>query len=90
MASRPTRRWPFTTALPGALPLWFKLCLLFVVGLITLDWLGIEVRLEIHIGAEPIVASLFRIETYFVPLGLLLAWFVFAWLRAWLSRSRHD
>lgn len=72
------------------LPLWFRLCLLFVGALIALEWLGIEVRLEIQVDGEPIVASLFSIETYFVPLGLLLAYFVGTWLRDWLLRSRHD
>lgn len=72
------------------LPLWFKLALSFVAGLLVLDWFGIEVLLEIQVGGESIIASLFRIETYFVPLGLLLAWFVAAWIRDRLSRSGHD
>ncbi len=72
------------------LPLWFKLALAFVASLVVLDAIGIEVLLEIQIDGESFVASLFRIETYFVPLGLLLAWFVAAWIRAWISGSRHD
>ena len=72
------------------LPLWFKLTLTFVAGLVVLDGIGIEILLEIQIDGESFVASLFRIETYYVPLGLMLAWFVAAWIRAWLSGSRHD
>ena len=72
------------------LPLWFRLALLLVAGLVVLDWFGIEIRLEIQVDGEPFVASLFQIETWFVPLGLLLAWFVAAWIRDRLGGSKHD
>ncbi len=72
------------------LPQWFRLALLFVAGLLVLDWFGIEVLLEFQVDGEPFVASLFRIETYFLPLGLLLAWIVGAWIRDRLSRTKHD
>ena len=72
------------------LPLWFRLALLFVAGLAALHWFGIDVRLEVQVDGKPFVASLLRIETYYVPLGLLLAYFVGAWIRDRLSRSRHD
>jgi len=62
------------------LPGWFKIAVIILTALIMLKVLGLEVFIEIDYGDEPLIAGLTEAETYFIPLGLLLVYFVVAWL----------
>ena len=59
---------------------WVKICVAILVVLIVLKWLGLQVFVRLDFDDEPILAALTEIETYYIPLGLLLVYLVAAWI----------
>jgi hypothetical protein len=58
---------------------WVKICVAILVVLIVLKWLGLQVFVRLDFNDGPILAALTEIETYYLPLGLLLIYLVAAW-----------
>ncbi len=61
-------------------PPWFKVCVVILFLLLILKTLGIQIFVEINFDGKPFITSLTEIETYYIPLGLLLVYFVAAWI----------
>ena len=80
----PTRETPKTKLLPT----WFKLCALVLVVLIMLKVLQLQVFIEISFDGIPYLTPLTEIETYFIPLGLLLIYILWNWVWSRFFRSR--
>jgi len=59
---------------------WVKICVFVLVVLIGLKLLGVQIFIEVNFGDKTILAALTEIETYYIPLGLLLVFLVVAWL----------
>lgn len=74
------RRTPGSSA-RGWLPGWFRTCLVALVVLIILKVLQLQVFIEISHDGVPFVTGLTDIETYLIPLGLLLVYILSSW--AW-------
>ncbi len=72
------------------LPTWFKLSVLVLIGLITLKTLGLQVFVEIDYDGESFLTALTEIETYYIPLGLLLLYFLTSWLWDWFFGSKYS
>ncbi len=58
------------------IPAWFKVCVVILFILIVLKIMGLQILVEIDFDGKPIITALTDIETYFIPLGLLLVYFV--------------
>ncbi len=76
----PPRQTPGSSA-RNWLPGWFKACLVALVVLIILKVLQLQVFIEISHDGVPLVTGLTDIETYLIPLGLLLVYILWSW--AW-------
>ena len=59
---------------------WVKICVAVWIVLVIARALGVQVFVEIELGDEPILTALTEIETYYLPLGLLLVGIVAAWV----------
>ncbi len=59
---------------------WFKICVGILLFLIALKFLRLQVIVRVDYDDEPILAALSEIETYYLPLGLLLGYFLATWL----------
>lgn len=59
---------------------WVKICVFILVVLIGLKLLGLQIFVRIDFDDKPVLAALTEIETYYLPLGLLLVYMVAAWL----------
>lgn len=67
---------------------WIKICVAVLLVLVVAKFLGVQVFVEIELGDEPILAALTDIETYYLPLGLLLVFFLAAWIwNSWFGRG---
>ncbi len=69
---------------------WFKVCVVILIGLIVLKYIGLQVFVRIDFDDESILAALTEIETYYLPLGLLLVCFVAAWVWGLFFGSKDD
>lgn len=70
------------------IPTWFKVCVVVLIIIVILKTLGLQVFVEIDYDEKPFLTSLTEIETYFIPLGLLLVYFVAAWIWDTFIRSK--
>jgi len=59
---------------------WVKICVFILVALIGLKLLGLQIFVRIDFDDKPVHAALTEIETYYLPLGLMLVYLVAAWL----------
>ena len=72
--SRPensTKKW---------MPAWFKVCVVILFFLIVLKTMGLQILVEIDSDGKPFITALTDIEAYYIPLGLLLVYFVATWI----------
>ena len=69
---------------------WLKICVALLAALILLRAIGLEIQLEIELGEEPLLASLNELETWILPLGLVLIYLLLAWLWERFFGSRED
>ncbi len=76
--NQPVRRGGARNA--GFLPTWFKLCAAVLVVLVTLKALQLQVFIEVSLDGIPYLAALTEVETYFIPLGLLLIYILASWI----------
>lgn len=76
--SNQTRR---NGSLVRRLQVWFKIFSILLLALIVARLFGLQIFVEIEFDGEPIQAALTSIETYLIPLGLVLVYFLLAW--AW-------
>ena len=60
---------------------WFKILTVVLIALILARIFKLQVFVEIEFDGEPITTALTSIETYYLPLGLVLLLFILAW--AW-------
>lgn len=76
----------------GWMPGWFKACLVVLAVLILLKVLQLQVFVEISIAGIPYLTGLTELETYSIPLGLLLLYILGSWIwkRVFPSRDMHD
>jgi len=68
---------------PGArnrITTWVKICVFILVVLIGLKLLGVQIFVRIDFDDKPMLAALTEIETYYLPLGLLLLYLLGAWI----------
>ena len=72
------------------LPTWFKVCAAVLVVLIVLKALRLEVFIEIQFDGIPYLTALTAIETWFIPLGLLLIYILGNWLWSKFFDSRES
>ena len=72
------------------LPVWFVFCATALVVLIVLKSLQLQVFLEIQLDGIPYLTELTEIETYFIPLGLLLAYIIWNWIWRSFLGSRES
>jgi len=70
--------------------IWVKICVAILVVLIVLKWLGLQIFVRLDFDEEPVLAALTEIETYYIPLGLLLIYLVAAWLWDLLIGPKDD
>ena len=62
------------------LPRWFKICVLILALLAVFRILQLQVFVEITYEGRPFLAALTELETYLVPLGLLLLYILLSWV----------
>ena len=62
------------------LPAWFKLSVIILIGLIILKAIGLQIFVQIDYDGNAFLTALTEIETYYIPLGLLLVYFLFSWI----------
>ena len=74
----------------GAVPLWFKLFALVLIGLVLAKLLSLQVVVEISYDGVPIVAALTDARIYFVPLVLILVYILLIGVRRKLSGPRDQ
>ena len=74
------RRSPPRNLAPSRITTWVKICAAILAALIVLKWLDLQVFVRLDFDDEPVFAALTEIETYYIPLGLLLVYLVIAWL----------
>lgn len=72
------------------LPAWFRVCAAVLVVLAVLKALQLEIVLEIQFDGIPYLTALTEIETYFVPLGILLVYILWNWLWSRVFGSRQS
>ena len=60
--------------------IWVKICVFILVVLIGFKLLGLQIFIKFEFGDKSILAALTEIETYYIPLGLLLTYMMIAWL----------
>ena len=70
------------------LPTWFKMCAGLLLVLVLLKFFGLQVFIEFQFDGKPVLAALSEIETYYIPLGLLLVYFLLAWIWQTLFGSK--
>ncbi|MEM7561969.1 MAG: hypothetical protein AAF353_02845 [Pseudomonadota bacterium] len=70
------------------LPLWFRIAVPILLLLVILKLYDLQVVVEIDYEEKAFVAALTDIETYYLPLALLLAYFLLAAICKWLFRKR--
>ena len=71
------------------LPVWFKVCAAVLFVLVLVKSLQLQVFLEIQFDGIPHLTALTEIETWFIPLGLLLLYILWNWLWSRLFGSRE-
>ena len=71
-------------------PTWFKVSAAVLVMLIVLKALRLEVFIEIQFDGIPYLTALTEIETWYIPLGLLLVYFLWNWLWSKFFDSRES
>ncbi|MCP4335792.1 MAG: hypothetical protein GY785_24350 [Gammaproteobacteria bacterium] len=69
---------------------WVKVCVVILMGLITLRFVGLQIFFRIDYDDEPIITALSEIETYYLPLALLLVCFVAAGIWRLFFGSKDD
>jgi hypothetical protein len=69
--ARKTRKW---------LPIWFKLAVLVLIGLIVSKTLGLQVFVEVTYDGIPFLAALTDVRIYLVPLLLILIYILSVWI----------
>jgi len=76
----------------GWMPGWFKACLVVLAVLILLRILQLQVFIEVSLDGIPYLTGLTELETYLIPLGLLLLYILGSWIwkRVFGSRDMHD
>ncbi len=72
------------------LPTWFKVCAAVLIVLIVFKSLQLQVFLEIQLDGIPYLTALTEIETYFIPLGLLLLYILWNWIWSKFFGSRQS
>ena len=61
-------------------PVWFRISVFILLILITVKILGLQVFIEVSFEGKPFLAALTEIETYIVPLLLLLLYILSVWI----------
>ena len=72
------------------LPAWFKFSVAILIGLIVLKTLGLQVFVQVDYEGNAFLTALTEIETYYIPLGLLLVYFLFSWIWGQLFGSNDN
>lgn len=70
-ANNSTNKW---------IPAWFKVCVVILFILIVLKTIGLQILVEVSFDGKPFITALTDIEAYYIPLGLLLVYFVATWI----------
>jgi hypothetical protein len=72
------------------LPAWFKLSVGILIGLIILKALDLQVFVQIDYDGNAFLTALTEIETYYLPLGLLLVYFLLSWVWSQFFGSKSN
>ena len=72
------------------LPAWFKICALVLIVLVVMKLSELQVFIQFELDGIPYRAGLTEIETYYVPLGLVLVYIILSWVWNRLFGAGND